>query len=345
LNPNSEFFDVVKQARSWLINQDETRTKEGTRTPNPDTLADYRLIMNRLLAKGDPWVAAADTTKKSTYFKRRAAILHTTREVIESRLKLQDQLQRNNGLNDPEKHQQWVAQVKAIKNAMLLVEKIPDQPSLKNVVYKATKRKNLGKLPENWREILIGRMPNYETQVVVCALCGCRPGELEKFGVSVSMRNFELKVRVQGAKFGPKSGQKWRELVWKMPTENPLAMKLGRLAMEKGGDLFVQLEDARKFSGAMRSAGQRAFPDFSETITPYSLRHQLSSDMKASGLSGDDISAALGHRSAETKSSYGLFSLGFGSMAPDRVAAARPVKASTKPGLGLSNPRTGPMRP
>jgi integrase len=97
------------------------------------------------------------------------------------------------------------------------------------------------------------------------------------------------------------------------------------MALEKGGQLFVKIESAKAFSGAVRSAGRRAFPGFSQEITPYSMRHQMASDMKAADL-GDEISQALGHSASDTKGSYGSFELGNGLMAPDHVAAARSIK-------------------
>jgi len=342
LNPN---FETVKLARDWLKAQSEQRAGEGTRAPNEGTAADYRRVMERLLKKGDPWLAAADTTKKSTYFKRRAAILHCTREVIETRMKAQDLLQRNNGLKDPAKLAQWSNEVAAIKNAMRLVVGIPEETPLKEVENRETKRKNLGKLPDDWRAQIVKRMPKYQDQALVTALVGCRPVELQRGGVEVSLKDGELVLRVLGAKLGENSGQEWREVAYKMPTENQLALQLAMKVRRNDGPLHIRIDNERQFSGAMRSAGRRAFKGFPETVTPYSMRHQLSSDMKAAGLDGDAISSALGHSSADTKSSYGLFALGTGGMSPDRACAARVVRASKKGDLSPDKPRGGPRGP
>lgn len=317
-------FEVVKSARSWFAKQIQERTDEQTRTPSDKTVELYRREMTRLLAHRDPWAAAADTNKKATYFVRRAAILHFCRERIGDTLKAQDQLQRG-GFSDPVKKEAWLAQIKSLKNAMILAEKAPTEPPLHLVAKRQTKRKDLFTLPEDWRQTLISRMPKYEKAATISALCGCRPAELVQ-GVEVFVQSERLVVRIHGAKVGPASGQEWREMHWDLPSSNPLAIAVGRFALQNGGQIIIQTPDARAFSGAMRAAGRRAFPDFSRTITPYSLRHQVASDLKAAELPGEQISQALGHSASDTKGSYGEWGAGNGSMAPNSVAAARAVK-------------------
>lgn len=313
------------QAREWLKSQSEMRTLDKIRVPAASTVEGYRREMVRLEKAGDPWKAAADTTKVATFFRRRAAILHTCRDRVAAGLKAQDDLQRNKGLLDPVQKAAWLVEVAALKNVLNLAQAAPDESPIEHVQRRETKRKGLSKLPENWRELLVKRMPSYKAAVAVCALSGCRPVELERGGVAVSVVGGVLKLRISGAKVGDQSGQEWRELVWKLPSVNPLAVIVAMMAMKNGGELLAKVADARAFSGAMRSAGRRAFPGFSEEITPYSMRHQVASDLKAAGL-GDEISAALGHSASDTKGSYGSFELGYGGMAPDRVEAARSIK-------------------
>lgn len=323
-----EQFEVIKEARSWLAGQVKTRADDGTCQPSAATIAGYTREMVRLAATGDPWKAAADTTKKATFFARRASILHFCRANVEEHLKAQDQLQRNNGLLDPVKKDAWMKHVKAIQGSLKLAQKVPDEVPIKKVDRRESKKKDLWKLPMEWREILAERMPKYRDAVAITALCGCRPQELVN-GVTVSVLDGELKIRILGAKVGKDSGQEWREMVWKLPSENPLAILLGRVVMQKvgvkGGQIIAKIDDPRAFSGAVRAAGRRAFPDFSHDITPYSMRHQVASDMKNAGL-GDEISAALGHAVSDTRSGYGAWELGNGLMAPDRVESARPIK-------------------
>lgn len=324
MNPNpNPYFEVVKLARTWLKGQVETRTAEGTATPSDKTVELYRREMVRLLGTGDPWKAAGDTYKKATFFVRRASIMHFCREIIERRLKAQDQLQRA-GLDDPVKKEAWLAEIKALKNALKLAEKAPNEPPSHLVKPRQTKRVGLFRLPENWREVMISRLPKYREAAAVAAISGCRPAELVK-GIEVLVANGTLKLRIFGAKISKNSGQEWRELSFNLPSENPLAVILGRIALEKGGQTVVKIGDARAFSGAVREAGKRAFPKFGRTITPYSFRHQVASDLKAAEL-GDQISAALGHSVSDTRGSYGEWGAGRSDRAPNRIEAARPVK-------------------
>jgi len=64
------------------------------------------------------------------------------------------------------------------------------------------------------------------------------------------------------------------------------------------------------------------------TVTPYCLRHRLAADMKADGkLDSGEISAALGHLSDATKSTYGHANMCKGRSLAPRLTAARQVKA------------------
>ena len=93
-------------------------------------------------------------------------------------------------------------------------------------------------------------------------------------------------------------------------------------------EVVVQIPRAKAFSDAMRSAGKREWPSRKTSITPYCMRHQAAADMKADeGMSSGDISAALGHCSDVTKSTYGHANMGrSGGVAPARVEAALAVK-------------------
>lgn len=323
-------FTVVTEARTWLAEQNKVREREKIRTPSDASAQSYRRDFQRLKAKGDVWKAAADTTKKSSFFKYRAAILHHCREEIHSQLQVLDKLQRDNVLADPEKKALWLVEVSRLKNVLELALKAPDKPQLKKVQRRQTKRKNLWRLPGDWREQLIERMPRYRAQAAITALCGCRPAELVH-GVRVDISLDLLTVLIKGAKVSPKSGQEWRRMSWRLPSSNPLAMLVLGIFREtqdeeEDGRMIISTPDARLFSNAMKSAGKRAFPDFPHTITPYSMRHQFASDLKTVEISGDQISQALGHAASDTKGSYGAFGYGRGGMAPDAVKAAREVK-------------------
>lgn len=327
-------YAVIKQAREWLAKQTSDRTAGQIRTPSPATIAAYTKDFERLKATGDVWQAAADTTKKSTYFKYRAAILHHCRQEVSEQLRIQDRLQRENGPADLLNKTAWTTKIKRIKAAIDLAGMAPAEPPIEEVERRETKRRDLWKLPADWRELLIERLPKYRAQAAVTALTGCRPAELVH-GVEVSVTGDSLSVLIRGAKISTESGQEWRRLTWDLPSGNPLVMLLAGILRDCSESQCVErvisTPDARTFSGAMREAGKRAFPKFKHTITPYSLRHQFSSDLKTAELPGDQISQALGHSANKTKGSYGAFGHGRGGMAPQAVSAARAVRQAPAP--------------
>lgn len=317
---NSSEFQTIKTARAWLSDKFGDMTKR----PNRLTADEYVQDARRLKARGaDLWLTVLDTTSKNTFFKRRAAVHFYCMCSLESMLKKQNLLQR-----DPNSRADWLDSVAKIKSMMLFLDRSPTADSLLIVKKRASKKKNLRDLPADWREVMVERMPNYRDCLLVCALTGCRPIELERHGVEVTLTNGILKLRILGAKIGPNSGQEWREISYKndSTSKNPLVRVLSDMVLATNGVALISISDTRAFSGAVRAAGKRAFPEFSENITPYSFRHQMSSDMKAAGF-GPDVGAALGHCSSETACRYGEFRQGSGSMAPDYgVKAARLVQ-------------------
>lgn len=107
-----------------------------------------------------------------------------------------------------------------------------------------------------------------------------------------------------------------------------MVRELAGEVMRAEGTLLVTIVSARNFSNAMSNAAAREWPKRRNTVTPYCFRHQAAADMKAGGqLDSGEISAALGHLSDATKSTYGHANMSKGrGVAPARVTAARPVK-------------------
>ncbi|MFZ3141243.1 hypothetical protein [Polaromonas sp.] len=344
---NTAQFSVVQQARSWLEGQISTRRNKPALSAS--TIESYTKDHARLKKKGgDIWKAAADTTKKSSYFKYRAAILHNCRLELERLISEQDELQQNSGLFNPSTKLAWSGKVAELNDVLNVAIQTPDQPQLQKFQNRATKRANLSRLPNDWREQLIDRMPKYRAQAAITALSGCRPAELVA-GIQILLTKNLLTVLINGAKVGAQSGQEWRQLNWQLPSESPLVMLVEDMIIDRYSDeelsncdeltFYISTPDAKAFSGAMREAGKRAFPLFTKTntITPYSMRHQFSSDMKTAELPGDDISKALGHCASKTKGSYGEFGPGRAGMSPNSIIAARHVKPSPVPTPALSN--------
>ena len=184
-------------------------------------------------------------------------------------------------------------------------------------------------LPTDWREQIILRMPTYSMAALTAVVTGCRPAELVH-GVKLSIVDGMLVAYIKGAKVDVEKGkgQEWRQLTWAADHSSPLVQDLLRQTRLTGGERVVQIKNASNFSKSMSNAGRRIWPKRKSTVTPYCMRHQVAADMKSDGgLTSAEISAALGHVSDVTKSTYGHANMGKrGGVSPSKVAAARTVK-------------------
>ena len=308
------------------------------------TAADYQRDVSRLIKKGgNPWTAAADTTKLSTWLKRKSALLYVAEREVDRLLKVQDKLQREKLESGSAQSKEWVDTLKLLHfySSVLSARPASDSRPLEVVERRESKRK-LGKVPDNWREVLVARMPTWRSQAMVQAVTGCRPAEIG-LGVRLIVKQGQLLAHIQGKKIGPYSGQKWRAMSWFLSDAPPLVHELAEMVNKAGGEMIVDYKNrlnsdpAKAFSGAIRQAAARAFPGHTVTITPYSMRHALASDLKASELTSQEQSAALGHQVVETKSTYGSHRQGSaaGGLAPGRVKGATAVRG---------NPSTPPKK-
>jgi integrase len=326
--PTANSNTIIKDARSLINSRPESTASEKS-------AANYRREVTRLARKGkDLWTTAQDTTSQNTWFLRRAAILHIATSEIKAYLSRQDMLQLE--LRDiPKTDSRWAPWQKYIINIqgwMDIIQKVPEGSPLIDIKPRKSKRRLGPGLPVDWREKLAGRLPMWKTQYLVAAVTGCRPIELHK-GVKLEIQSNELVATIKGAKLSIKSGQEWRELRWTLSDATPLVKQLITQVQAANGTLIVNLgtdntNPSRAFSDAIKAAAKREWPNRKLSITAYSLRHVAASDLKASYLSSDEISAALGHAVDATKSTYGhaAASARGASVTPQKVSAARTVK-------------------
>lgn len=266
------------------------------------TAADYVATVKRLIA-GQATAEqvinrASETTSPRTWYKRRAALLYVFAAKLEQLLRQQDQLQHENKI-DPDEFREKIRQIKLCAD---LIERIPKTCPLKTRTPRRSKRGDLARLPADWRERLIARMPKYRMQMLVAAVTGCRPAELV-MGVELQVQGESLVAVIKGAKVSENAGQKVRILTFYIASSSlttALAAALGE------GRHMVNIADAKQFSGAVRAAAKREWPLLKRTITPYCLRHQSAADWKADpSMTDDDVSLALGHATNKFKTQYG----------------------------------------
>jgi hypothetical protein len=278
---------------------------------------------------------ALKTAKKSSWQACRAALLYCARRELEDHLAQQDKLQNAckamEAIGGTAPWGSWTARVELVLQCTQAIEAVlAASLPIEGRVDRHTKRQDMAGLPPDWRELVVARMPAYRSAALTAAVTGCRPAELAS-GVQLRIEGGMLVALVRGAKVDVArgKGQEWRRLEWPLNHPSELVHALVGEVARAGGALLVTIASASNFSKSMSNAAVREWPKRKTTVTPYCFRHQLAADMKADGqLDSGEISAALGHLSDATKSTYGHANMCKGrGVAPARVTAARQVKA------------------
>ena len=285
----------------------------------------------------DVWVMSVEraTTKNSWYFCR-AALQHVVAERLRTakrEVDAFDRLATGSSITKLQRDEAGDAMFRIAHNANVLAA----MPSLEygkwapavgsSKVKGSSKRKSLRGLPTDWQVMIAKSMPaacalSWLTQ----SLTGCRAAELEK-GVSLTLSTdgSMIRAKVLGAKITEHAGQPYRELV--MGTQSGVAAALVPL-LKRGVELDVglgrRLDAYRKMVGRY---GDAMFPGRSgwTSISPYSARNQMKSDLKAAGVSPEKLAEAMGHSSTGSAKNYGG-SKRTGAVAPLGIRASRPVK-------------------
>ena len=317
----TQAFGIINQARLMM----------KSTTTSDKTIHDYERIYY-LATNGrttSPGKKIQDATSRSTANKMRAAARFCIGEDMRELLSIQAQMQRQNGQNES-----WLNYVKTLQVKISEYESISlMQP--KTVLKRRSKRQDLKGLPQNWQKTLINEVQKKDrTAAILCAVTGCRPAELAK-SVKVVVTESSVVVIIAGAKVTKTSGQPTRTLTYDIAPGlvQELSRKLGI------GEHTVKIDDPRRFGTSVRDAGKRAFPDLRRTLTPYCLRHQVASDLKASKLSGSDVSKSLGHCTDKTATRYGHIKMGKGGVVPVSVVGSREVKQTAVANLDRVKPQ------
>lgn len=173
---------------------------------------------------------------------------------------------------------------------------------------KNSKRKTLKGLPWNWREQFLGftrsDLDRVLAAVIICT--GCRPSEACG-GVLVSRSEysdeiFEFYIIGSKTSLATQGGQPLRKLVVDL-SNSPIVMGvISKWVDMHGGYAVTDSINVKNFSARMSRVGKRC--GFSG-VTAYSIRHQMSADLKKLGFSPELVSAAMGHASGKSKSYYG----------------------------------------
>lgn len=246
----------------------------------------------------------------------------------------------------PELAQKWLRLLdEQIDHTQAVIE-LRRQGLLGHRARRRSKRIALGGLPPDWREQLCHRGSNgrYALALVLAALTGCRPSELER-GIKVSrVVNAEteqslIEIVIDGVKVKKTQGQPIRRIRYAEDDEHPLLLMLKEVLNQSSQtSLVIQIDNAGNFSVEVRRLAASLWPAHQQPITAYCLRHQWAADAKRVGDAGA-VSRGLGHLSAKTQKLYGTASQGRRGylLRPVSIEVERPVKDAAVP-AGPSKP-------
>ena len=201
---------------------------------------------------------------------------------------------------------------------------------------KRSKRHTVRSLPEDWRERLMQAAAGRDRlAVAVLATTGARPAELAK-GIDVEVDEESVHVLVRGAKTGQGHGQEWRRFRLYGRLANLLANEVLHEDVSAATVTISGSQEAfrKRIGTTIKRAGLPAH------VTAYTCRHAFAAELKASGMSKDELARALGHAVNRTQSLYGhaLQSGRRGTRVIDSVESAQAVRdtASMPPGSAPS---------
>lgn len=195
-----------------------------------------------------------------------------------------------------------------------------------------SKKRSLGKLPKDWRELMAETSTGqYRIPMIVALLTGCRPEELVN-GVLLAKIKEGLYVRIKGVKVGENAGQEYR--AFKL-ANHPLTTELLDMMNNMNKiKIKVIVKNGNSVTTHMRNTAEKIWPKRVQSVTLYTARHGMAADCKSAIVNGADpdlVSKVLGHCVDKTASFYGNRFQGGGiDVVPSDVHATRQVRHKSK---------------
>lgn len=297
----------IAEAVNWA-------TKRLAKSPSTGTIKQYMVVIKRLKPQMELGIFPGASNNRNTRSVERSAFRYWASSLIAKKFE-----------SDPTYVKKIYATVKKVDaDARKALQEYHSGKEFQNKQIRRSKRPSLTGLKDNWREQLIkvSYKSKYADAIRVMAICGCRPSEVEK-GIELKRYENTVTIKIIGAKCSDKTdgGQAWRSLVF--DANHPI---IGNIPEGSYQAKASAVEDAISHYGRKVSTNKK------NPISAYSLRHAAASNFKASGLTIEEIAAALGHQSTATMAHYGTKSRGSGMLILKSVTAASPVRnKSIKP--------------
>jgi hypothetical protein len=329
-------FELVKRARALVAGVNSSLSEATQRQ--------YSTAFVRMQKQSTIPEKLANTSRSFYYY--RAAWINHFSTAIRSILRTADKEQKAGNTTG------WQEEIKKLTPLITELERYRPDPKRGNLakglvgqwsveaerrkragekIHSHSKKSRLRGLPENWRELMLnglGKTSKYRDVVGVLSATGARPAEFEA-GIGVTLEGEDsLRFRIAGAKTsGGQYGQ--AERAFSVKADRPELAHL-RSSVEKNGGTLLVTAKAGALSDRVRQLSAKVFPLLRSEVSAYVFRHQMSADLKASGLPDVDVSAALGHSVDETKGAYGAAQSARASGRISAVTATRPVRQKTR---------------
>ena len=316
---DAEAFEIVKRARSMLVNDAEIRAKRKDTTPSPSTMDTYRqkckLVDTKMASLQDPGdtplkVVMSKYAPTKSFGLMRAALKSRAIARVRSQILALATMQRarlhdatwHRGLHELDRMVSELQQVLDLDRSECLM------PSQRKAVRSKSKKYTLHRLKRGWRDAFLTaneHSKTYKRAGVLMRFCGFRAVELQN-GVEAELIDDQVHVQIAGGKVRETAGQPWRRFSLFADRFPPWFVA----ELKSGKKTFTADPDNMRTHLARISARlyPRKYKDSKEDIilSAYVFRHALATDLRGQGWTADEIAAVLGESSAETANWYGL---------------------------------------
>jgi len=286
------------------------------------TQADYARIIR---AVDDDFVAYLRSAPDSTFYKRKAALLWRLKFSLAESLISFDEASALGETNLGWRLDQARVYAELVKNVAAETRKgaRSQKGKSKKVGLKALSKKG------DFRERLAAAAKKAGlVGILVLSIAGVRPAEIAR-GIMVEVSGEHwLDIHINGVKHTQSTGHERRAQRHDARKWNLTARLLALVKKAGGKLLFSRSPDALRDD--IKTAATRA--KLPLTISPYTLRHRFSADLKEAGWSPVEIAKAMGHASTRTGGRYARKrSGGSGAGSMTQVWASGEVREFGKP--------------
>lgn len=308
------FMSLIRRYKELLAWRSSLKTSGSLK---PRTIEKYKRDAERLRArlkaapKGLPlrqrlMVAFTTNVSRSSYARElRAAMRHSTIDMVDrnfekawAAIEAGDSEKAHSALQDADQGLRWIETIdRMIKE---------DDWNLSNPQPRKSKSVTIRLLPDGWRERLVEHLRENKNRfwkaVAVLACTGCRPEEVRLQVKITKLDAGAVKFTITSAKAG--TGRLRHIYILKGDPFFDLAMTLAD-ANQVVGLEGSEYKLTSQLGDTVRRNAKTLFPKIKENISPYCFRHQMASDLKASGFTAVQVAQALGHTNINTQSVYG----------------------------------------